>query len=146
MEKETPDALAARVVKAMFERDAASRALGVEILEVRAGYVKVSMPVRQDMVNGHGTCHGGFIFAMADSAFAFCCNSSNDVTVASGATIDFLAPARAGDRLIATAVSLWRARRTGLYEITVTKEDGTPIAAFRGRSHQLQGKVVPAAD
>ena len=86
---------------------------------------------------------GGRAAPLADSAFAFCCNSFNDVTVASGATIDFLAPARKGDRLMASAIPLWRAKRTGLYEITVTKQDGSPIAAFRGRAHRLQGRNIP---
>lgn len=138
------DRLAERVVAAMYERDAASQAIGLEILEARAGCVKVTMQVRADMLNGHDICHGGFIFAMADSAFAFACNSFNDVTVAAGVTIDFLAPARKGDRLIATATVLSRARRTGLYDVTVTRKDGSPVAAFRGRSHQLSGHVVPA--
>ena len=100
---EAADLLAERVVAAMYERDAASRAIGLEILEARAGQVTVAMQVRADMLNGHAICHGGFIFAMADSAFAFACNSFNDVTVAAGVTIDFLAAAREGDRLIATA-------------------------------------------
>jgi acyl-CoA thioesterase len=135
--------LAERTVRAMYERDAASKGLGIEIIEVRPGLVRASMLVRPDMVNGHDIGHGGFIFALADSAFAFCCNSSNAVTVAAGATIDFLAPARKGDRLTATACELWRSKRTGLYEITVTKQDGAVIAMFRGRSHQIKGQVVP---
>jgi acyl-CoA thioesterase len=136
-------ALAERVVRAMYERDAASRGLGIEIAEVRPGFVRATMPVRHDMVNGHDIGHGGFIFALADSAFAFSCNSYNAVTVAASATIDFLAPARKGDRLTATATELWRSKRSGLYEITVTNQQGTVIALFRGRSHQLKGQVVP---
>lgn len=135
-------ALAERVVRAMFERDRASQSMGIEILEVRPGYTRAAMKVREDMVNGHDICHGGFVFTLADSTFAFCCNSFNNVTVASGATIDFLAPAHKGDRLIATARQVWRARRTGLCEIEVTNQDGAPIAMFRGRSHQLKGQVV----
>lgn len=136
-------ALAERVVRAMYARDAASQGLGIEIVEVRAGFVRVTMLVRPDMVNGHDIGHGGFIFALADSAFAFACNSYNAITVAAGATIDFLAPARKGDRLTATASELWRSKRTGLYEITVTSQQGTVIALFRGRSHQIKGQVVP---
>jgi acyl-CoA thioesterase len=101
------------------------------------------MLVREDMVNGHNICHGGFVFTLADSAFAFCCNSYNLVTVAAGATIDFLAPAQIGDRLFATAKELWRSRRTGLYEIEVTNQGGSLVALFRGRSHQLKGNVLP---
>jgi acyl-CoA thioesterase len=134
--------LAERVVRALYERDAASQALGIEILEVRPAFIKASMRVREDMVNGHDICHGGLIFTLADSAFAFCCNSFNAVTVAAGATIDFLAPARKGDVLFATATQLWRSRRTGLYEIQVANQDGAPIAMFRGRSHQIKGQVV----
>jgi acyl-CoA thioesterase len=136
-------ALAERVVQTLFDRDRASQALGIEILEVRPGYIRATMLVRPDMVNGHDICHGGFVFALADSAFAFCCNSFNAITVAAGATIDFLAPAHKGDRLIATARQLWRARRTGLYEIEVANQHGTAIALFRGRSHQLKGEVLP---
>ena len=135
--------LAERTVREMYARDAASRGLGIEIVEVRPGFVRATMLVRPDMVNGHDIGHGGFIFALADSAFAFSCNSYNAVAVAAGATIDFLAPARKGDRLTATASELWRSRRTGLYEITVTNQDGTVIALFRGRSHQIKGQVVP---
>jgi acyl-CoA thioesterase len=134
--------LAERAVHALFERDRASQALGIEILEVRPGFTRVAMLIRPDMVNGHDICHGGYVFTLADSAFAFCCNSFNAVTVAAGATIDFLAPARTGDRLTATARQLWRSRRTGLYEIEVTNQHGAPIALFRGRSHQLKGEVV----
>ena len=135
--------LAERTVREMYARDAASRGLGIEIVEVRPGFVRATMLVRPDMVNGHDIGHGGFIFALADSAFAFSCNSYNAVTVAAGATIDFLAPARKGDRLTAPASELWRSRRTGLYEITVINQDGTVIALFRGRSHQIKGQVVP---
>jgi acyl-CoA thioesterase len=135
--------LAERTVQALYARDAASRGLGIEILEVRPGFIRAAMEIRPDMVNGHDICHGGFVFTLADSAFAFCCNSFNAVTVAAGATIDFLAPARKGDRLMATATQLWRSRRTGLYEITVTNQEGAPIAMFRGRSHQIKGQVIP---
>jgi acyl-CoA thioesterase len=137
--------LAERTVREMYARDAASRGLGIEIVEVRPGFVRATMLVRPDMLNGHDIGHGGFIFALADSAFAFSCNSYNAVTVAAGATIDFLAPARKGDRLTATASELWRSRRTGLYEITVTNQHGAVIALFRGRSHQIKGQVVPDA-
>jgi acyl-CoA thioesterase len=136
-------ALAERVVRVLFDRDRASQGLGIEILEVRPGYIRATMLVREDMVNGHNICHGGYVFTLADSAFAFCCNSFNVVTVAAGATIDFLAPAHAGDRLFATAKELWRSRRTGLYEIEVTNQNDATIALFRGRSHQLKGQVLP---
>lgn len=139
----TAQVLAERAVRAMYERDSASRGLGIEIVEVRPGFVRATMLVRPDMVNGHDIGHGGFVFALADSAFAFSCNSYNAITVAAGATIDFLAPARTGDRLTATAAELWRSKRTGVYDITVTNQKGIVIALFRGRSHQLDGQVVP---
>lgn len=100
------------------------------------------MTVTADMVNGHRVCHGGLVFALADSAFAFSCNSYNRSTVAAGASIDFLAPAHEGDVLTATAVERWRLRRAGIYDIAVTNQRGETIALFRGRSHELDGRVV----
>src|SRR5689334_11831956 len=146
MAHETQDpqsqALAERVVRTLYERDRTSQSLGIEVIEVRPGFIRATMLVREDMVNGHNICHGGYMFTLADSAFAFCCNSFNVVTVAGNATIDFVAPAYIGDRLYATAKELWRARRTGLYEIEITNQDGAPVAFFRGRSHQLKDTIV----
>lgn len=102
------------------------------------------MRVRPDMVNGHHVCHGGLVFALADTAFAYSCNSYNESTVAAAASIDFLAPAHEGDDLSAVASELWRTRRSGLYEITVTNQRGERIALFRGRSHRISGEVAPA--
>jgi acyl-CoA thioesterase len=129
-------------VAALFERDRASQALGMRILGVRPGWVRLAMAVRADMVNGHGLCHGGLVFALADSAFAFACNSCNESTVAAAASIDYLAAARAGDELTAEAAELWRTRRNGLYEITVTNQRGERIALFRGRSYRIDGQVT----
>jgi acyl-CoA thioesterase len=137
-----PQQLAERSVRALYERDSASQALGMEILEVKPDFVRVAMVVRADMVNGHDICHGGLIFALADSAFAFCCNSGNAVTVGAGATIDYLAPAKRGARLVATATMIWRSRRSGLCEVIVHDSVGERIALFRGRSAQRQGQVV----
>lgn len=100
------------------------------------------MTVRPDMLNGHGSCHGGLVFALADSAFAFACNSHNEATVAAAAAIDFLAAACNGDELAAEARELWRSRRNGIYEITVINQRGERIALFRGRSYRLEGPVV----
>ena len=133
---------AARAATALFERDRASQTLGMRITGVRRGWARVVMPVRADMVNGHGLCHGGIVFALADSAFAFACNSHNESTVAAAASIDFLAGARVGDELTAEASELWRSRRNGLYEITVANQRGERIALFRGRSYRLDGQVV----
>ena len=135
-------ARAERAAAAMFERDRASQALGMRIIGVRPGWARVAMRVRGDMVNGHGLCHGGMVFALADSAFAFACNSHNDATVAAAASIDFLAAAREGDELTAEATEIWRARRSGLYGITVSNQRGEPVALFRGRSHRIDGRVV----
>jgi acyl-CoA thioesterase len=135
-------ARAARVAQAMFERDRASQALGIRIVGVRPGWARLTMSVRDDMVNGHGLCHGGMVFALADSAFAFACNSYNDATVAAAASIDYLAAARVGDELTAEAAELWRSRRSGLYEITVANQRGERIALFRGRSHRIDGRVI----
>ncbi len=134
--------LAERAVHAMFERDAASRALGIRILEVRPDFVRAAMSVRADMLNGHDLCHGGFIFTFADSAFAFCCNSHNIVTVGGGASIEYLAPARKGDELLAVAKMISRSRRSGLCDVVVSNQRSETIAQFRGRSVQLEGPVA----
>ncbi|MGH8286325.1 MAG: hydroxyphenylacetyl-CoA thioesterase PaaI [Steroidobacteraceae bacterium] len=134
---------AERAAAALYEGDRASQRLGMRIEAVAPGEVRVAMTVRPDMVNGHRICHGGLIFALADSAFAFACNSYGDNTLAAAASIDFLAPAREGDVLTANAKELWRAGRSGLYEITVTNQRGERIALFRGRSHRIDGRLIP---
>lgn len=139
-------ARAARVAQAMFERDRASQALGMRIIGVGPGKARLTMIVRAEMINGHGLCHGGIVFSLADSAFAFACNSYNDATVAAAASIDYLAAAREGDELTAEATELWRSRRSGLYEITVANQRGELIALFRGRSHRIDGQVVTTPD
>jgi acyl-CoA thioesterase len=101
------------------------------------------MRVREDMLNGHGTCHGGYIFMLADSAFAFACNSHNFNTVGAGCTIDYLAPGRAGDVLVAEAVEQALSGKTGVYDVVVTDRDGRKVALFRGKSHRVAGHVVP---
>jgi len=128
--------------KAMYERDPASQALGMTLDEIRPGYARMSMPVRADMLNGHRTCHGGYIFMLADSAFAFACNSHNFVTVGAGCSIDYLAPGREGDLLCAEAVEQALAGKTGVYDIVVTDQEGRKIALFRGKSHRVSGHVV----
>jgi acyl-CoA thioesterase len=131
-----------RVAAALYARDAASRELGMRIVEVGSGTARVTMTVRADMLNGHRVCHGGLVFALADSAFAFSCNSYNRSTLAAGASIDFLGPAYEGDVLTATATERWRSRRSGLYDITVTNQNDETLAIFRGRSHEIGGKIV----
>jgi acyl-CoA thioesterase len=137
-----PQALAELAGKAMYERDPASQALGMKLDEIRPGYARMSMPVRADMLNGHATCHGGYIFMLADSAFAFACNSHNFATVGAGCSIDYLAPGREGDLLVAEAVEQALTGKTGVYDIVVTNQEGRKIALFRGKSHRVSGHVV----
>jgi acyl-CoA thioesterase len=134
--------LATDVAQAMWGRDHATQALGMSIVAVAPGTATIAMPVRQDMLNGHGMCHGGFMFTLADSAFAYACNSYNQNTVASACAIDFLAPAREGDVLEAEAVERSRAGRTGVYDITVKVRGGKTVALFRGKSYRIEGEVI----
>ncbi len=135
-------ARAERAAAALFGRDRASQALGMRITGVRPGWARVVMRVREDMLNGHGVCHGGMLFALGDSAFAFACNSHNEATVAAAAAIDYLAAAREGDELTAEAIELWRTRRNGIYEIVICNQRGERIALFRGRSYRIDGQVA----
>jgi len=134
--------LAERVAAAMYERDTASKALGMTIVQVTAGHAELTMPVRADMLNGHAICHGGFIFTLADSAFAFACNSYNFNTVASGCGIDFVAPAREGDVLTARARERALAGRTGIYDVEVANQRGETVALFRGKSYRIKGHLL----
>lgn len=138
MSSDAAQSLAERSAAAMYANDRASQGLGIRVVEVRPGYAKATMLVREDMLNGHAACHGGLIFSLADSAFAFSCNSHGGVVVAAAASIDFLAPAQGGDELTAVAVERWRSRRNGVYEVTVANQRGDTIALFRGRSHQIR--------
>ncbi len=141
-------ALAERVASAMFANDAASRALGMRIESIAPGRAELTMTVRPDMLNGHAICHGGYIFLLADSTFAFACNSYNRNTVAQGCSIDYIAPAHAGDVLRATGVERSRSGRTGVYDIEVRDQHARTIALFRGKSYRIDGHVVeepPAA-
>jgi acyl-CoA thioesterase len=137
-----PQALAELVAQTMWSRDRATHALGMDIVSVGPGRATLRMPVRADMVNGHAICHGGLMFTLADSAFAYACNSYNQNTVASACHIDFLAPAREGDVLEAEAVERSAAGRTGVYDITVRVVGGKTVALFRGKSYRIQGEVV----
>ena len=137
-----PQALAEKVAADMWSRDRATNALAMRILGVKPGYAMVSMPVRADMLNGHDICHGGYIFTLADSAFAYACNSYNQNTVASACHIDFLAPAKEGDILEAEAVERSLSGRTGVYDVTVRTRGGKTIALFRGKSYRISGEVI----
>lgn len=136
----TPEQIARRSAEAMWAGDAASRALGMRILEVGPGRAVLSMTVRPDMVNGHAIGHGGLTFTLADSAFAFACNSYNRRAVAAEAEIRFRAPTRLGDELVATAVERSREDRDGVYDVTVSSGD-TLVAAFVGRSREIGGSL-----
>lgn len=137
-----PQELAERAVRRLHERDIAARTLGIEVAGVAAGYARCTMRVRDDMLNGHGICHGGVIFTLADTTFAFACNSYNDKTVATAASIEFLAPVQSGDELTAEADERARGRRLGVYDIEVRNQAGARIALFRGRSAKISGSVV----
>jgi acyl-CoA thioesterase len=145
MKPEQAQALAERVTAAMYARDAASQAMGMTVAGVGPGQARLTMSVRPDMLNGHDICHGGFIFTLADSAFAYACNSYNLTTVASGCAIDFVAPAREGDVLTAAARERSASGRMGIYDIEVTNQRGEPIAFFRGKSYRIKGHVVEQA-
>ena len=129
-----PQAQAEKRTAEMWEEDIASKAMGMELLEVGPGYAKMRMPVREDMVNGHGTLHGGLTFAFADSVFAFAANSYDFQAVGVQCDISYHAPGRLGDVLIGTGTEVTRAGRAGLYDVAVHREDGTLIASFRGNS------------
>jgi acyl-CoA thioesterase len=135
-------ALAQKVADAMFARDRASQALGMRIAHVGPGHAELTMKVRADMVNGHAICHGGLVFTLADSAFAFACNSYNFNTVANGCTIEFLAPAREGDELTAVAQERAQVGRNGVYDVEVRNQEGVTIAHFRGKSTRIKGEVL----
>jgi acyl-CoA thioesterase len=134
--------LAERVAGSMYERDTATQALGISIAHVGPGYAELAMAVRTDMLNGHEICHGGFIFTLADSAFAYACNSYNLNTVASGCAIEFTAPARAGDVLTARAHERQLAGRTGVYDVEVANQRGETVALFRGKSYRIKGHLL----
>jgi acyl-CoA thioesterase len=139
-----PQAVADAVGSGMMAEDAASRGLGMKIEAMAPGYAKLSMPVREDMLNGFKICHGGFITTLADSAFAFACNSSNALTLAAGIAVEFIAPAHLGDMLTAEAKEVSLAGRTGIYDVTVVNQRGETVALLRGRSHRTRDRnTVP---
>ena len=144
MDASDPVETARRCAESMYGADLASQRLGIVISDVAPGRATATMAVTEDMVNGHGICHGGYVFTLADTAFAFACNTYDDVTVAGGADIQFIEPVEAGMELRATAVERSRRGRSGLYDVTVKAGDGTVVAEFRGRSRSL-GKPLLSA-
>ena len=138
----TAQALAEAAAASMLSRDNATAAMGIALADVGPGHARMTMTVRPDMLNGHQTCHGGFIFALADSAFAFACNSYNMNTVGAGCSIDYLAPGREGDVLTAHAVEQALAGKSGVYDVKVSNQDGRAVALFRGKSIRVAGEVI----
>jgi acyl-CoA thioesterase len=141
----SPDDLARACAEAMWKEDDASKGLGMEILQINAGEATLTMTVKPHMVNGHGIAHGGFIFLLADSAFAFACNSHNERTVAAQCNISFIRPGKLGERLVATAREISRTGRSGIYDVRVSVDD-IAIAELRGHSRTLGGAWVPATE
>ena len=141
----SPDDLARACADAMWKEDDASGGLGMEIVEIGPGYAKLTMTVRPEMVNGQRIAHGGFIFTLADSAFAFACNSHNDRAVAAQGNITFIKPGKLGDKLVATAREVSRSGRSGIYDVRVTAGD-VVIAEFRGHSRTIPGTWLPVTD
>jgi acyl-CoA thioesterase len=139
---EDPASLARRSAEAMWAEDNASRDLGMRLERVEPGKAVLSMAITESMVNGHGTCHGGYIFLLADSAFAFACNSYNQKSVAQNCQIAFIAPGRLGIRLVAEARERHRGERSGIYDVLVKTEAGEVIAEFRGHSRTIPGTLV----
>ena len=134
--------IAERTREVLWRDDFASQALGMEFLELRPGYAKLAIVVRRDMLNGFGLCHGGLLTTFGDTAMAFASNSHNEMAVATHIAIDFVAPARLDDRLIAEAREVARTKRTGVYDMTITNQQGSLVAMLRGRVQRIPGKAV----
>ncbi|CUX49851.1 hydroxyphenylacetyl-CoA thioesterase PaaI [Agrobacterium genomosp. 13] len=139
----SPQALAEACAKAMWDDDNATRHLGMELLAIAPGEATITMTIAETMTNGHGTCHGGYIFTLADSAFAFACNTYNQRTVAQHCSVTYIAPAFKGDRLKATAREVSRRGRAGIYDIRITNQEGEHVAEFRGHSRTVKGTHLP---
>lgn len=142
----SPDELAWACAKTLFNREPAAQDMGIDILSMAEGKSELSMVVQHRMLNGHATCHGGYLFALADTAFAYACNSRNQNTVAGGCSIEYLAPGREGDVLRAVAHERSLAGRTGCYDISVFNQDETLLALFRGKSYKIRGAVIEGSD
>ena len=136
----TPNARAKKCADIMFANDPASAGLGMIITTIAPGQAVLTMHVRSDMLNGHGICHGGFVFTLADSAFAFACNSYNQLTVAQQNQITYVTPGKLGETLTATATEVSKSGRSGTYDVTVTGDDGRTVALFRGLSRTIKGQ------
>jgi acyl-CoA thioesterase len=138
-----PQEIAEASANAMWNDDAASQRLGMSLDHIAPGHATLSVTVTEAMSNGHGNCHGGYIFTLADSAFAFACNSYNEMVVAQHCSITYINPVRIGDRLIATAAEVSRRGRSGIYDIRITNQDSVHVAEFRGHSRTVKGTHIP---
>ena len=136
------DDLARACVAAMYARDVASQTIGITVAEVRAGFARLNLTIRSDMLNGHGICHGGYIFTLADTAFACACNTRNEVNLAQQCSIEYKRPGKAGAQLTATAEHKSQDGRHGSYQVTVTDHDDNLVALFEGRSCKVKGKLL----
>lgn len=139
----TPQTRAEHAAQTMMAQDVASRSLGMRISAIGPGHATLDMRVGDEMLNGHGICHGGYIFTLADSAFAFACNSYNRLTVAQQNQITYISPGKAGETLTATASETALAGRSGVYDVMVTGEDGRAVATMRGLSRTIKGQLFP---
>lgn len=142
----SPQDRARRSADAMWSSDRASQALGMTLTDIGPGLATLTMPIREDMANGHGIAHGGYIFTLADSAFAFACNSYNQLVVAQQNAITYLSPGKVGELLTARAWEVTRSGRSGVYDVEVTGEDGRKVAVFRGQSRQINGTHFDETD
>ena len=136
------DELARACVDAMYGNDRASKSIGITIDDVREGYARLNLPITAEMLNGHGICHGGFIFTLADTAFACACNTRNDVNLAQKCSIEYKRPGKAGDRLTATAEHKSQDGRYGRYQVRVTDQNDNLVALFEGQSCRVKGKLL----
>lgn len=139
-----PQTLAERCAQAMWRDDRASQHLEMKLISVKPGQAVLTMPVKETMVNGHKTCHGGYLFTLADSCFAFACNTYNQRTVAQNCTITYMAPAFEGDQLTATGKEISRQGRSGIYDVTITNQKGQAVALFRGLARTIKGSLLEA--
>lgn len=138
--------VAEAVGEAMYARDYAAQSLGIKVVEIKPGYARLTMTVRKDMVNGHNILHGGLCFTLCDTAFAYCCNSHNFVTVAHSCSITFANPGKLGDVLTAEATEVHLKGRNGVTDVVVRNQEGVTLALFRGNSRRIQGTVTEHPD
>lgn len=139
----SPQALAEACARVMWDDDNATRHLGMELVSIAPGEAVIAMDITDAMTNGHGICHGGYMFTLADSAFAFACNSHNQRSVAQHCSVSFIAPAFRGDRLTASAQEVSRRGRSGIYDVRITNQEGEIVAEFRGHSRTIKGTHLP---